>query len=214
MLCKDKDIKELLPAYVREELAGKDLSRVKKHVCTCADCAREADLLHMMASEPVPDPGDAFWSEMPGRVYRALRRRDKKSSWIKDKWHELLRGAAFSRLAWIAATAGIVLIISWFIVNPMVQREAGPASGDEYSYDDVSGRDPGLRHTSSALAELTSPELDAVNAWAATELSSLAVEAGSAMENTFDTDLSEDLADMDSPEVDRLSNMLNELEEG
>ena len=213
MSCKNKDIKEVLPAYVSDELTGEDLTRVKEHLRTCADCAQEAALLRLMASEPVPDPGEAFWAEMPGRVYSAVQRDKAVRRSTGRPWHDLLRDSAFSRWAWVAAAAGIVLVISWFIVNPMLHRGAGPA-GDEYAYDDTASHDPVLRHTSSAIAELTPTELDAVDSWAATELSSLAVEAGPAVESALDTDLTEELAELDAPAADRLSTMLNEMEEG
>ncbi len=210
MQCRNNDIKELLAAYAAGTLTGGDLARTEEHLRACADCAQEADLLRMMANDPAPDPGDAFWAEMPGRVYRAVQQAKTEQRHV---WYDPFRGIFASHWAWAAAAASLVLIISWFIASPMLRRNAGP-SGDEYAYDDNSGRDPALRHTSSAIAEMTSPELDAVDSWAVAALSSLADEVGSSLENTSDADISEELADLDSPEVDRFSNMLNELEEG
>ena len=213
MSCTNTDIKELLPAYAAEALTPEDLARVREHLRACADCAREAAVLRLMASEPVPDPGEAFWAEMPGRVYRAVQHeRAGRSSRVRP-WYELLRGAAFPRWAWLTAAACIVLLgLSWFIVNPALHRD----NGDEYASDDVSIHDPVLRHTSSTIAELTPPELDAVDSWAATELSSLTRENAPDVERALDTDLSEELAELNAPEVDRLSTMLNEMnnEEG
>ena len=75
MLCKNNTIKEMLPEYVADALEEEDMARVREHLIACSDCAQEAALLRMMADEPVPDPGEAFWAEMPGRVYRAVQQK-------------------------------------------------------------------------------------------------------------------------------------------
>lgn len=213
MLCTNKNIKDLLPAYVGEELNQADLSLVEEHVRTCADCTQEATLLRMMADEPVPDPGEAFWAEMPGRVYHAVQHQDKKGP--QRNLHALLQRMILPRWAWAAAAAGIVLAISWFIMQPVPQEATAPVlPGEEYSYEDVSNHDAVLPHTSVNMVELTSSELDAVDAWAATELSAIALEAGTNVANVFDTDLNEELAELNSQEAERLSNKLEELEEG
>lgn len=206
----------MLPAYVADALEEADRARVREHLMTCADCARERALLRMMAEEAVPDPGEAFWSAMPGRVYRAVQQVQRQE---KDRprlnVHELLQRLALPRWAWAAAAAGIVLAVSVLIMHPSPQDKIPSAlPGDEYASEDVSPRDPALRHTSVTIAELTSPELDAVDAWAATELSSLALEAGANTVNIFDTDPNEELAELNAHEADRLSTMLTELEEG
>jgi hypothetical protein len=211
MLCRNKTIKELLPAYVGEELDEADLPLVEEHLRACADCAREAMVLRMMAEGPVPDPGDAFWSEMPERVYRAVRQEDKKRP--RRNLHDLLQGVIIPRWAWTAVAAGIVLAVSWLIVHPATRETTVPAlPGDEYSgeysYEEVSHYDPVLRHTSVTMAEMTPSELDAVDAWAARELSSIAREAGTNVANVFDTDLYEELTELNSHEVERLSKML------
>ena len=161
---------------------------------------------------PFPTPGKPFWAGMPGRVYRAVQQQEKKRPRLD--LHELLQHLVLPRWAWTVAVAAIVLVFSWVIVNPLQRQDTAPvASGDEYSYDDVSSHDPVLRHTSTTIAELTSSQLDAVDAWAGAELSSLANEAGANTTNIFDTDLNEELAELNVHEVDRLSTMLKELDE-
>jgi hypothetical protein len=212
MVCRNKTIKELLPAYVGGEPDQADIPLVEEHLRACADCAREAMALRMMADGPVPDPGDAFWSGMPERVYRAVQQENKKRP--RRNLHGLLQGVIIPRWAWTAVAAGIVLAVSWFIVHPATRETAVPAlPGDEYSYEEVSHYDPVLRHTSVTMAEMTPSELDAVDAWAATELSSIAREAGTTVANVFDTDLYEELAELNSHEVERLSRMLQEPDE-
>jgi len=206
MLCKNNNIKEMLPAYVADALKEADIARVSEHLMACADCAQEAALLRMMADEPVPDPGEAFWAEMPGRVYRAVQRKEKSRPRLN--FHELLQRLLLPRWAWAAAAVGIVFAVSWLIMHQAPQETIVP---EEYAAEDVFHYDPVLRHTSVAIAELTSPELDAVDAWAATELSSLVLEDGvNAAANIFDTDPNEELAELNAHEVDRLSTMLKE----
>ena len=205
MLCKNNDIKDLLPAYAADALNEADSARVKEHLIACADCAQEAALLHMITGEPVPDPGEAFWAGMPGRVYRAVQQKEARRPRLN--FRELLQRVALPRWAWAAAAVGIVLAVSWLIMHQAPQERIVP---EEYAVEDVFHTDPVLRHTSVAIAELTSPELDAVDAWAATELSSLALEDGANAANIFDTDLNEELAELNAHEVDRLTTMLKE----
>ncbi len=209
MSCKNTDIKELLPAYAGETLTAEDLTRVKEHLRACADCAQEAAILRLMANEPVADPGEAFWAGMPGRVYRALEQEQAHRRHAGRPWYDLFRGAFLPRWAWAAAAAGILLALSWFIVNPALHQHVG----EDYAYDDAASHDPVLRHTSSTIADMTPSELDAVDSWAATELSSLTSGAGPDVESALDTDLSEELAELDAPTADRLSTMLNEMKE-
>ncbi len=213
MPCKNKDIKELLPAYAGEELGPADITRVEGHLRACADCAREAAILRMMSDEPVPDPGDAFWTAMPERIYRAVQR--ERAIKPRHRVFDLLHSMTFPRWAGAAAAVGIILIVALLLMHSLRQQTPGPlTAGDEYSLDDASNRDPVLRHTSTTIAELTPSEVDAVDAWASTELTSIAREADANAANMFDTDLSEDLAELDSHEVDRFSTLLNDLEEG
>jgi anti-sigma factor RsiW len=212
MLCKNDIIKDLLPAYAAEALNEADSVRVREHLITCADCAQEAALLQMITDGPVPDPGEVFWAAMPGRVYRAVQQEEKKRPRLDVR--ELLQRLVLPRWAWAAAAVGIVLTVSLLVMHQAPQEATVPAlPGEEYASEDVSHQDPVLRHTSVTLAELTPPELDAVDAWAATELSSLANEAGANTVNIFDTDLNEELAELDAHEADRLSTMLTEQNE-
>lgn len=212
MLCNNNDIKDMLPAYLADALEEADIARVKEHLRACADCAQEAALLRLMADEPVPDPGEAFWAEMPGRVYRAVRQEGKRRPWLDLRG--LLQRVTLPRWAFATAAAGILVAVSWFTLHSTPQETTAPAlPGEEYASEDVSHNDPVLRHTSVIIAELTSTELDAADAWAAAQLSSLALEAGTNAANVFDIDLNEELAELSSHEVDRLSTMLEELQE-
>ena len=166
-----------------------------------------------MADETDPDPGEAFWAEMPGRLYRIVPTAGQKRAHGVSS-QDLLRGMVLPRWAWAAAAAGIILTVSLLVMHQTPQNNIVPASQEEeYASADIAQHDPVLRHTSATIAELTPSELDAVDAWAATKLSSLAAEAGANATNMFDTDLNEELTDLNSHEVDRLSTILKELDE-
>lgn len=212
MLCKNNDIKDMLPAYAADALSEADRARVREHLLACADCAQEAALLHMITDGPVPDPGEAFWAAMPGRVYRAVQQEETRHPRLdlREQLHHLV----LPRWAWASAAIGIVLAVSLLVMRQAPQQAIAPApSGEEYASEDVAHQDPALRHTSVTLAELTPPELDAVDAWVGMELSSLANEAGVNTVNIFDTDLNEELAELDAHEADRLSTLLTEQNE-
>ncbi len=212
MTCKNDDIKLLLSDYLSRRLDQQEQARVRTHLDSCEDCRAELSLLRMMADEAVPDPGEAFWSEMPGQVRRAVQQQDKKSA--SRSFSDLFRGLALPRWAWATATVGIIVAVSWLIMHQTPQGNIVPAiPEEEYASQDASQHDPVLRHTSATIAELTPVELDAADSWAAKELSSLAAEAGANTTNIFDTDLNEELAELDAHEVDRLSTMLKELDE-
>ena len=217
MQCRNNKIKELLPAYVGEGLTGNDRVRVEEHLHSCEDCGREARLLRMMAAESVPDPGEAFWAEMPGRVYQDVQRlhpvRGRKVKENRFDIFGLVRSLVLPRWAWAVAGAGAILLFSWLLMNPVRQDTGEPSSsGTGYSseYDDVLIQDPLLAYASGNVAELTQTDLDTVAAWAGKQLSAIAVEAEAVMPPASDADLYEELAELNTHQIERLSVMLKE----
>ena len=64
---------------------------IENHLASCEDCRNELSLLRMMTEETVPDPGETFWSAMPGRVYQAVQTRKAGSrtfglAWLVDRY--------------------------------------------------------------------------------------------------------------------------------
>ena len=206
MTCHDENIKDLLPAYREQGLDPPGLDRVRIHLESCGDCREELDLLGLLAEETVPDPGEEFWAAMPDRVRRAVRERKE------EKGHfglsRVLDWFILPRWAWTAAAAGVVLLVSWVAFGPLKAPERTPSAEYEISDAimpaDTSGSDP------SQISELDRDELDTAAAWAEKELASVARELEHGMVNGVDTDLYEELRQLNASEVEQLSTLVDQ----
>lgn len=204
MKCTDANIKDLLPAYLERQLELPERGLVENHLASCRDCRVELSLLRMMAEEAVvPDPGVAFWDAIPGRVYHAIQRQKtaKKSSGLVRlfDWMDL------PRWGWTAATAAVILILSWFIIRP---GPKGPELARMYVYEFTDERG---NTRSVSLSELDNSELSTINTWAGNELSSIAREAGQIVGSGRDTDLDDELGYLNEREVEQLAKMLEQI---
>ncbi len=203
-MCNDTSIKELLPAYLRQELAQPERDRVMKHLESCESCRAEISLLRMMAEEIVPDPGEAFWTEMPDRVFRAVQQHKARKwrlnlSWLAE-WFILPRWA-------VAATAvGIVLMVVLLSTRSPQKALDVPVQEDEFAAE-VPAVDPA---DTVHIRNLDRNQLDTVSTWANKELDSIAEEAVPAMVNNSEPDIYEELANLDTKEAERLSTMLDQ----
>jgi anti-sigma factor RsiW len=207
MTCEHNDIKAMLPAYREQGLDQADQFKVERHLASCEDCHAELSLIAMMAEEPVPDPGEAFWATMPDRVHRAVRE-------MKEKKNLLDPAGLWGRLTparWIsaAATAGILLTLSWFIMRaPQQIPDEALSRGYELADETVAATD--AVHN---MSELDSDELEAVEAWAGQQLASLSPEMERALVNSAgETDFYEELGELNAREVDRLSSKIRDWE--
>ena len=215
MKCNDKKIKELLPAYLKEGLDPDERLQAKGHLKTCEDCRAELTLLRAIADEPVPDPGKAFWSEMPARIYREVQK--QKSPERERRWSGLsgiVERLTMPRWAWAATALAAVAVTSWFIMNPAGRDGTDTAatlpSADKYSYE-YAGTESAI-----ALSELTKGELDSVAAWANSEMASLSDDIRNAALNGTEkyiirsdrAVLYEDLSELNPREMEQLSLML------
>ncbi len=149
----------------------------------------------------MPDPGERYWDEMPGRVFRAVQAQKKRKwsfelSWLTDR-------LILPRWVIAASTVGLALVISWFAVQT---PQKGPASQGYEPAPEIMVSD------SVPLSDLDRDQLDTVSAWAGSELASIARETSAApvMVNTTDTDIYEELADLNTKEAERLSTMLDQ----
>ena len=206
-MCKDTDIKEMLPAYLEQGLSEEWTSRVEKHLEGCADCRAEIKLLLMMAADRTPDPGEAFWAAMPERIYR-----DVQKIKMKKRRFELSRlwdGLLLPRWVWGVATAGLVLVISLLIIMPSPKKEVSNVApnGDGSAYEESSLMDtPGL-------TELSQTELDDVSVWADGQISSLSSEIVDALTSIPERDIHDDLSELNHQEIERLSKELEEWDQ-
>ena len=204
-MCNDKNIKELIPAYREQRLDKQDQERVRKHLESCQDCRADLALLHLMYEEPVPDPGEAYWDAMPGRVFSAVqaqkaRKWSFEGSWLTDR-------LVLPRWVLAASTVGLALVISWFAVQtPHRSPEMTISQGSEPTSELMVSE-------SVPLSDLDHDQLDTIAAWAGSELVSIAHEAAPVMANAADTDIYEEITELNTKEAERLSNMLEQWEQ-
>jgi hypothetical protein len=206
MTCKNRDIHELLPAHLEQKLDPAAQKSVEQHLSSCGDCRTELEILRMLAAEAVPDPGEAFWTALPGRVSRdvqAQRQRDRswQLPWALDQ---------FLRPRWVVSAAVVLLVVSlaWFFTLPAPHKMADtglPVSGA--SYEDMF--DPGPIE----LAELGDRDLQSLDTWATGELAAMMGEATDLLANGQDLSIDDKLAELNTQELERLSNKLDEYEE-
>lgn len=205
MTCANKNIQELLPVYLSHELDREKTEQVENHLAGCSDCAMELLLLRSLAEEEVPDPGEAFWNSMPDRVYQAVQRERTNKRHFDFSWFTGV--AVIPRWVFASATAGAVLIISCMTVLSLwtFRHDRAASFSSEYL---VSGGT--IADDSLAVAELTSYQADAVNVWATTELTTIGREVAPIVATSTDTDISDDIADLNIHEAEHFNNMLKQ----
>jgi len=209
-MCTDKDIQELLPAYLEQGLVEAETLRIEKHLAGCHDCSTEIALLQLLNGEPVPDPGPDFWSTMPNKVYLAAQEQESKIKIVDLA--SIMNWMTFPRLVGTAATVGIVLVTSWFALRPLPKNDASaPSQPYTMSYEDTLIPDPMVYSVN--VAELGHNELKTVDRWAQKELASIVNEAEQVMAYNHDSDLYEEISRLNESEADRVSETLNRLQQ-
>ncbi len=204
-MCNDKNIKELIPAFREQRLDKLEQDRVREHLESCGDCRADLALLRLMSEEPVPDPGEGYWAEMPGRVFRAVQMQKAQKWHFKLSW--LTDRLILPRWVIAASAVGLALIIFWFGVQTP-QREPAPtvSQGHEPTAEImVTDQVP--------LGDLDNDQLDTVAVWVGSELVSIAHEAAPVMANTADTDIYVEITELNAKEAERLSHMLDQWEQ-
>ena len=206
MKCNNKYIKEMLPAYLEEGLEPDEKLRMKSHLKACEDCRAELALLRMMAEEPVPDPGGAFWQTMPERVFRSVQQEKKRG---KRSILSALPGRPFlRRWAWATAAVGLAAVVSWLLVRPApigdIARPDLPENG--ISFEDIVPLEP------VSVAGLSSTELNAATQWAQNELAPMSEAVAQDAPGNTPKDVYEDLMELSPEELDRVYEMLKTRE--
>lgn len=206
MMCKVKNIKELMPAYLEQGLDQDARGRVEKHLETCEDCRAELSLLRMMAEDPVPDPGEVFWRTMPERVFRAVQeeKRERKRSVLSALWNRPI----LPRRAWATAVVGLVAVVSWLLVRPVPMDIGGPVlPANGTAFEDVVPAEP------LNITELSTTELDAATTWAQNEFVPIGDAVSRDAPETTPKSIYEDLMELSPQELDRVYEMLKKKEQ-
>lgn len=205
-MCTDKNIQELLPEYLEKSLDPARSISVEQHLAACADCRAELALLSALADDPVPMQDEAFWVEMPDRIYREIqinKQQGKKRFALSD-----LTGWMFMpRLAWATAAVIVIAAVSWFMVRsaPMdLARATRPAT--ETTMEDSIAEPVNL-------AELSSREFDAAAQWAQNEFVPIEQAITNDSPERTTRDLSEDISELSARELDRVYEMLKKKEQ-
>lgn len=207
MKCADKDIKELFPLYLEQALDDAGKKRVEQHLEGCVDCREELVLLRAMAAEPVPDPGEAFWSRMPAQVYRQVREQAETAR--NRPRFGILQGLLMPRWAWVPAAVLVIAALAWLTARPFPEAVTIAGQAPAASWEEEL-----LSDEAADIASLSADELAGAGSWAEEEMKALAAEAGQELRNGKDANIYEELAELDGKSLERLSRMLDQLKKG
>lgn len=115
-MCGNNDIQTALPAYLEGSLNEAERLLVEGHLGLCADCTAELAMLRELAAQPVPDPGEAFWASLPGKVARDLREVEAHNR--RRSLTGLVAGLALPRWVWAAAAVLVAALAAWYLAAP------------------------------------------------------------------------------------------------
>jgi hypothetical protein len=205
MTCKNNNIKLLLPAYHERSVDQPALPAIEKHLETCGDCKTELAFISIMAGEAVPEPAEAFWKTMPDRIYQAVQQQNATKKRFTLSW--FATWPPLPRWTMAASVVGVALLISWFTVRPFLRDTSAPFSQNYESISETGAVD------SLNVTEFSQNEMDAVEAWTGNELALIAQEAAPALVTVRSADLYEELADLNTQEIERFSNMMEQLDQ-
>lgn len=195
-MCKDKAVKELLPLYREQALDQTEILMIENHLASCEDCRNELSLLRLMTEETVPDPGETFWSAIPGRVYQSVQTRKAERRTFGLAW--LVDRMTLPRRTWVSAIVGTVLLISWFIIRPVQEEpKMPPLQGSEFAEEIMPAEQVNV-------GELDRDELATIDTWAGTELASIAHETEQVLGNGQDSDVFEEIPELNKREAEQL----------
>lgn len=201
-MCKDTTIKELLPAYREQTLDQTEILMIENHLASCEDCRNELSLLRLMTEETVPDPGETFWAAMPGRVYQSVQTRKAERRTFGLAW--LVDRMTLPRRTWVSAIVGTVLLISWFIIRPVQEEpKMPPLQGSEFAEEIMPAEQVNV-------GELDRDELATIDTWAGNELASIAHETEQFLGNGQDSDVFEELPELNEREAEQLMQKIDQ----
>lgn len=118
-----REVRDRLIDFSEGEMDDAQHAAVQQHLDACPGCRQELrgieGVRNALASEPVPDPGVAFWEQFPEKVWRAYQaeqvtvNRTERTAGIRDliEWLRLTpRGAVVAAFTTLAIIVGAVLL--------------------------------------------------------------------------------------------------------
>ena len=205
MTCRNNTIKELLPAYLEQTLGEDEQLRIKNHLELCEDCRTEISLLRMMIEDKAPDPGEAFWNEIPDRVYRTVQQEKAKRRPCNRSW--LAGNIILPRWAFAAASVGVVLVISWLTVSSLQKISTWSLSQGYESSDEI------ITAGTLPISELDQDQLNTLAGWAGRELAVIVQEVAPIMAHNTEMDIYDELAELNTREAEQFSHLVEQWEE-
>ena len=115
-------IKQLLPELRKGTLPEGSRSEVEAHIERCEDCRKELELLTMLDSIEVPDPGARYWDGL-ARTVRVAAEVEKTRRGMKASG--ALPGAAWAPGAWLAKMVPAAMAIGVIIGIALMFRHGG-----------------------------------------------------------------------------------------
>ena len=97
-ICQDRS-GELLPEYIKGLLDPEEMKRVADHLAGCMECASQVRVIRQLEDEVLPDPGQWFWTSLPGKVTAQVEAgRRRKARVLIPVWAGGLAAAAIAVL--------------------------------------------------------------------------------------------------------------------
>lgn len=192
MACTDRNIGELLPAYLEQSLDLDGKTLVERHLIGCAHCAEELLVLRELSEDRVPDPGASYWDGLAERVYREVRRQQDAPRTARSR---PLPVRAWPR--WAAVAAAMAMAASLVLLQPEAPRELPVTAGSS---------DLSADEAPTSLADLLPSDFEQLGDWADREIARLggSLRSGIITADGSHSTLEEFLADLTDEELARL----------
>lgn len=135
MICSE--IKELTVPYLELDLEPARVRDVTIHLDGCANCRAEMEavrqVLVRVKGVTVPDPGDQFWSEFPGRVRQELARAQVKGQGDVTPLRKPVSARSWLRTSmWpMALAASVLLLIGAWSLKGLIEKGAIQAPNEQ-----------------------------------------------------------------------------------
>jgi hypothetical protein len=170
MICSE--IKEFTVPYLELDLEPARVREVTIHLDGCANCRTEMEavrqVLVRVKGATVPDPGDRFWSEFPGRVRRELAHARMKGQGEVTPLRQSATARPWLRTSmWpMALAASVLLFFGAWSLKGLVEKGPAPseqtvAQAPRLQPAPVVPSEPAqLRQQASDLPHLTDAEME------------------------------------------------------